>query len=56
MAERMCLKMEIFDGVLICSDIDGTLTSNGRVSEENVKYIKYFMENDHRFCGADESS
>ncbi len=37
--------MGIFDGVLICSDIDGTLTSNGRVSEENVKHIKYFMEN-----------
>lgn len=37
--------MGIFDGVLICSDIDGTLTANGGVPEENVKYIKYFMEN-----------
>lgn len=32
-----------FDGVLICTDLDGTLfTSDKRVSDENIKAIEYF--------------
>ncbi len=34
--------MGIFDGVLFCSDIDGTLVYDGKVSEENRKAIEYF--------------
>lgn len=37
--------MGIFDGVLICTDIDGTLTHDGKVPEENLRYIEYFMAN-----------
>ena len=29
-----------FDGILICSDWDGTLFYNGGISEENIKAIK----------------
>lgn len=39
-----------FDGFLICTDCDGTLTdSNGELSEENAKAIKYFQEEGGRF-------
>lgn len=39
-----------FDGVLICTDCDGTLTdANGELSEENAKAIKYFQEEGGRF-------
>ena len=32
-----------FDGILICSDVDSTLTYEaGKVSDENAKAIKYF--------------
>ncbi|MDO4459232.1 MAG: HAD family hydrolase [Clostridia bacterium] len=35
-----------FDGFLICTDCDGTLTdSNRKISERNAKAIKYFQEN-----------
>lgn len=37
--------MGIFDGVLLCSDIDGTLTYDGKIPDENVRMIKYFTEN-----------
>ena len=34
-----------FDGFLICSDVDSTLTYEaGKVSEENAKAIKYFQD------------
>ena len=34
-----------FDGFLICSDVDSTLTYEaGKVSDENAKAIKYFQE------------
>lgn len=34
-----------FDGMLICSDCDGTLTnSQGKISKENAQAIKYFQE------------
>ena len=34
-----------FDGILICTDLDDTLlTADKRVSEENIKAIKYFMD------------
>jgi len=34
-----------FDGYLILSDFDGTLTYNGEISRENKEAIKYFQEN-----------
>lgn len=38
-----------FDGVLLCSDIDGTLLTKDGLPEENQKAIKYFQENGGRF-------
>lgn len=39
-----------FDGLLICSDLDGTLLRNDKtVSGENIDAINYFMENGGRF-------
>lgn len=34
-----------YDGILICTDFDGTLFADGKISEENCKAIKYFQEN-----------
>lgn len=34
-----------FDGMLICSDFDGTLFMGSKISDENVAAIKYFQEN-----------
>jgi len=34
-----------FDGILICSDFDGTLYVNGSISDENANAIRYFQEN-----------
>lgn len=34
-----------FDGMLICSDFDGTLFSGGQISKENVEAIRYFQKN-----------
>lgn len=42
-----------FDGYLICSDIDGTLTNNQRkISLENKEAIRYFQENGGLFTVA----
>lgn len=38
-----------FDGILICSDFDGTLFMGGKISDENVAAIRYFQENGGRF-------
>lgn len=39
-----------FDGVLICTDCDGTLTdANGELSKENARAIQYFQEEGGRF-------
>ena len=38
-----------FDGILICSDFDGTLFWNFQISDENVSAIRYFQENGGRF-------
>ena len=38
-----------FDGILLCSDIDGTLLTKDGLPEENVTAIKYFQENGGRF-------
>lgn len=38
-----------FDGILLCSDIDGTLLTKDGLPEENIKAIKYFQENGGRF-------
>lgn len=34
-----------FDGILLCSDFDGTFASGGVPIEANMKAIKYFREN-----------
>ena len=35
--------MKKFDGILFCTDVDGTLLrSDGTLSEENIKAIEYF--------------
>ena len=34
-----------FDGILICSDFDGTLFMGSQISDENVAAIRYFQEN-----------
>lgn len=35
-----------FEGILFCTDLDGTLVDDNKsISEENIKAIRYFMEN-----------
>ena len=34
-----------YDGILICSDFDGTLFADRKISEENCNAIRYFQEN-----------
>lgn len=42
--------MGIFDGYLLVSDMDGTLlNSKGKLCEENIKAIEYFVENGGKF-------
>lgn len=39
-----------FDGILLCTDLDGTLlSSESTVSEENIKAINYFKEEGGKF-------
>ncbi len=38
-----------FDGILICSDFDGTLFMGTQISDENVAAIRYFQKNGGRF-------
>ena len=41
-----------FDGILICSDIDGTILENstfGSIFEKNAEAVKYFTDNGGRF-------
>ena len=39
-----------FDGLLICTDLDGTLLKNDKsISKENVEAIEYFKENGGKF-------
>ena len=38
-----------FDGMLICSDFDGTLFIGSQISDKTVEAIKYFQENGGRF-------
>ena len=42
--------MKQFEGVLICTDLDGTLLKNDKtISRENLEAIRYFKENGGRF-------
>lgn len=41
--------MGIFDGILICSDWDGTLCMNNTIPEKNVEAIRYFQQNGGAF-------
>lgn len=34
-----------FDGILICTDLDGTFLHEAKASEENCRAIKYFQDN-----------
>ena len=34
-----------YDGILICSDFDGTLFADGQISVENSEAIRYFQDN-----------
>ena len=38
-----------FDGILFCSDIDGTIRGNGEVPPANREAIRYFQENGGHF-------
>ncbi len=38
-----------FDGILICSDVDGTFTIEKDVVQKNIPAVKYFTENGGRF-------
>ena len=38
-----------FDGMLICSDFDGTLFSGSQISDATVEAIRYFQDNGGRF-------
>lgn len=42
--------MGIFDGVLLCSDFDGTLAVKQKVSKENGEAIRYFQSEGGVFC------
>lgn len=37
--------MARYDGILLCSDFDGTLFCKDKISKENGKAIKYFQDN-----------
>ena len=41
-----------FDGILIASDLDGTLLNSRGVSEENLAAIRYFIDNGGMFTTA----
>ena len=45
MTKKRSFKMGIFDGILICTDLDGTLLKNDKsISTENIEAIEYFKE------------
>lgn len=44
--------MGIFDGVMILSDLDGTLLNDAKLSEEHLKALRYFADNGGSFCPA----
>ena len=44
--------MGIFDGIMILSDLDGTLAYRGQISKEHIDSIKFFVENGGAFCPA----
>jgi len=37
--------MKLFEGCLLCCDIDGTLVANGVIPKNNIEKIKFFAEN-----------
>ena len=42
--------MGLFDGVIFCSDFDGTLAVKGKISQENCDAIAYFQKEGGIFC------
>lgn len=42
--------MGIFDGILLCSDFDGTMAHLAKVSRENSEAIRYFQSEGGIFC------
>ena len=41
-----------FSGVILLSDIDGTLAWSGKISEENINAVRFFVENGGKFTVA----
>lgn len=44
--------MAKFDGILILSDLDGTLLNHGMLSPEQLEAVRYFTKNGGLFCPA----
>lgn len=44
--------MGIFDGIIILSDLDGTLLDHGKLSLQHLDAIRYFINNGGIFCPA----
>lgn len=44
--------MGIFDGILLCTDLDGTFLHQAKASAENCRAIRYFQENGGLFTVA----
>ena len=41
--------MKNFDGILLCTDFDGTIATNANISPENMAAVKYFTDNGGKF-------
>lgn len=46
------MSMGIFDGILLCTDLDGTFLHHAEASAENCRAIRYFQENGGLFTVA----
>ena len=46
--------MKRYEGILLCSDLDGTLYTSGtkQISPENLEAVKYFIANGGQFTFA----
>ena len=44
--------MGIFEGIMILSDLDGTLLNHGKLSQQHLDAVRYFVENGGCFCPA----
>ncbi len=44
--------MGIFDGIMILSDLDGTLLNHAELSPQHLEAVRYFVDNGGAFCPA----